>query len=148
MTASVLLALDTTPPVLEVVSDFDVVPPASATLTVRSDEPLGPVSVVLRDALGVSTSLGYLSLDPATLLIEVPTAGVVGPATIRITAADTVLNTTSAEVALPVRGKDTFSVTFALARGYDVTTSMEGAFDPILTMTEGHAVTLTISKES
>lgn len=140
MTASVTLTLDTRPPVVSVVAPSRVEPSEDLPVRVVSNEPLGPVSILLVTVMGQRMSLGFHRPDERTITLTVPTGALPGgPSTLYLTLADEVLNLVEKQVAFEVvRPEAHFDVDLDIANAHEVTLTLNGGYDVELTVENGH----------
>lgn len=145
MSGSVLLTLDTRAPALRVVVAKSVEPPDELVVEVESDEDLGVVSVALLDALGRLFNLGYERVSDRSLMARVPTTGLAtGPASLRISASDEVLNFAESRTEVMVRRPRAFDVEWSLGPGHEVALTRDGAYEAAMSTDPAHSVTLEV----
>jgi hypothetical protein len=145
VSASVLVALDTRPPVLTIEAPERIEPPDTLWVRVVADEPLGAVALALLDAGGTLVNLAYERVDERTLVASVPTVGLAsGPASLRVSAADTVLNFTRESRTLAVDRPRAHDVELTIDRAYDLVLGTSDGYRIDLGWSHAHVIDLTL----
>jgi hypothetical protein len=143
--ASLTIVLDTRPPTLTIEAPARIEPPDDLVVLVLADEPLGPVSMALVDALGTLTQLGFERLDPRSLRLVVPTVGLAtGAAKILLSVADEVLNITQESVTVHIERERAFDVELTIEHGHDVDLTLDGGYEVTLDMHHAHDADLEV----
>lgn len=146
MSASLEVALDTTPPTLTVEAARDVKPPEDWVVVVRASEAIGMADAALLDPGMSITPLGIEHLDDRTLRIVVPTVGLPGGrATLMLRVTDEVLNSVQTTVAVFVLRETAFHATLDITGAYSTTLETLSAYDVMLNAEPIYSITLEVS---
>ena len=143
MTASVLIALDTRPPDLELSFPTEVTPPDSIMITVAADEPIMLASLLLHDSLGAVSLVGLARIDDRHLSALIPTASLPGGTSQLVLAvADEVMNVTTRTLMIDVRRPKVYEVALTLESAYAVEAILGSSHEVELTLGPAYEVEL------
>lgn len=128
--ASVLVTLDTTPPVLTVVAGPSVSPPDSLAVTITSSEVIGSSTYAFLDSSGTSYPLGALRLDSQTDYVLIPSQGLsAGAGTLLVTVTDEVCNPATLVVPVYVSRPIPYDLTLGTTGIFALTEEVERVYE-------------------
>lgn len=127
--AWVHLELDTRAPKVVVEAADRVEPPDALVALIRADEPLGHVTVWVRDSKGQDAPLGY-EVEGDLVRLVVPTVGLpTGEALISVVASDLVCNTAAVEHPVFIDRPRAFDVALHIVKPLAATLDLDGAYE-------------------
>lgn len=145
MTASVLVELDTRPPILTISAPSRVFPPDYWVVSVTADEDIKNASAALVDSIGTLTRLGSQRIGDRSLDILVPTVGVSsGPASLMLSVSDAVLNFVRTQISIHIDRPRGFDVDMVVEHVYDVQVTMSSAYEVDLGLDHAYFVSLEV----